>query len=288
MLSNKKYLRTFDNYANIKFKEDLKFDINNIIKVDIPTKKTLFVLKNVLTYSEVNNLIKKSEPHYKKLDDEYLIVERDSYRVLSNDTVFAKVLFERIKPYLTQKIKPCGFGVQGKWIPHKINQCFRFCKYISKSKGFKPHRDATYIENEDIRSILTVIIYLNDSDTCTTFYKTNTKRKIYQTVEDEMMGGFVERFKYKPEKGSILIFNHDMIHAGNPVIDEQNKYIIRSDIVYIRKHKDEEEIERKWLKNPYFIETIKLYREAFNQELDGNIEESSLLYKKALALRQFH
>lgn len=301
MLSRKKYLRTFDNYANIKFEIDLHFNQDNIIyhdkeSLNVKTKKTLFVLENVLTNQECDNLIKLSDPHYAKLDDEYKIDERDSYRVLADDTYFSDVLYSRIQKYLhddniiNKDIKPCGFGIEGKWTPLKINNCFRYSKYVKDSYGFAPHRDATYIENENIRSILTILIYLNDDfeKGNTIFYKTLQKRQTYQTVSDEMKGGYVERFRYKVKKGSVLIFDHNMIHSGEDLINSnsKSKYLIRSDIVF--QCERYENYKHDWLSNKYFLEAIELYREAFNQELDGNLEASSKLYQKALALRQFH
>jgi hypothetical protein len=261
------------------------------------SEKMLFVIENVLTEKETNTLIEQSEPHYKKLDDEYLVSERDSYRVLSKDNNFAEILYTRIKEFVIDDKKynnkinriPCGFGVDHKeWTIDRINPCFRFCKYVPGSTGFLPHRDATYIENEDNRSILTIIIYLNDSDADTIFYKTTTKRKIYQTVQDEMNCGYYERCRISPKRGSVLIFNHNMIHAGDKIsIDSDNKYIIRSDIIYkcINRHSD---YNYSWMNDKYFLEAIELYREAFNQELDGNLVKASKLYQKANALRQFH
>ncbi len=295
MISKKKYLRTFDNYSNVKFIPDPNFDDNNITKksIDIKTKKTFIILENVLSNQECDNLIAQSDPFYEKLDDEYKIDERDSYRTLAEDDIFAKILYDRIKPYLNDPslngIMPCGFGVDGLWHPEKINSCFRYCKYVQNSRGFAPHRDATYIQNENLRSICTILVYLNDNFEGgeTSFYKTLQKRKIYQTVADEMKEGFIKRYQYKPIKGSVLIFNHNMIHAGEPLIsDSKSKYIIRSDVVFNCERFDD--YNRDWMKDKYFLETVELYREAFNQELDGNLESSSYLYQKAIALRQYH
>jgi len=291
MFNPKQNLRTFDNYANIIFKADPDFDETKIVQINplVRTKKTLFILENILTANECEQLIIKSDPHYMKLDSEYLLTERDGQRVLSNDKKFADVLYMRIQKYLPNKnLQPCGFGVSGKWTPLKINSCFRYCKYIGPSLGFAPHRDATYIENETTRSILTILIYLNDEYQrgSTIFYKTNNKRTMDQTVSDEMKNGFMERFNYKPKKGSVLIFNHNMIHKGDAIMPNDVKYMIRSDIVFACERYDDYNYD--WQQNPNFIRCIELYREAFNQELDGNKEKASYLYQRALAIRQCH
>lgn len=303
--SNKKYLRAFDNYGDIKFEIDPSFvkskikkrDIDDRVSSDTDSKKLLLLLDNVLTDSECDTLIKRSEPCYEKLDNEYVVLERDSFRVLSDDSEFASVLFKRIEPHIIAderygehvNKKPCGFGVDDKdWEISKINHCFRFCKYVPASDGFKAHRDATYIENEDSRSILTILIYLNDSNADTIFYETTSKRQIYQTVDEEMKGGYRERARIRPKRGSVLIFNHNMIHAGDSLdLTGDNKYIVRSDIVYkcIKRH---DGYNYGWMKDKYFIECAGLFREAFNQELDGNLQKASHLYQRANALRQCH
>lgn len=305
--SNKKYLRSFDNYGDIKFDSDSSFikskikkrDIVDAVSSDNDSKKLLLMLDNVLTDSECDTLIERSEPWYEKLDNEYVVLERDSFRVLSDDSEFASVLFKRIEPHILAdkrygehvNKKPCGFGVDDKdWEISKINHCFRFCKYVPGSDGFKAHRDATYIENEDSRSILTILIYLNDSNADTIFYETTTKRQIYQTVDDEMKAGYCEKIRIRPKKGSVLIFNHNMIHSGDLLDSSKssgNKYIVRSDVVYkcVKRHP---KYNYNWMKDKYFIECVNLFREAFNQELDGNLQEASRMYQKANALRQCH
>jgi len=289
-LNPKKNLRTFDHFANIKFKQDPNFNNKELIctypKLD---NKTLLYIESILTNQECDDLIKKSAPHYQTLSHEFMKDERDSNRVLADDEQFAKVLYDRIFSVLSQDmdLQPCGFGVKGKWKPVKINSCFRYNQYEEASTGFKPHRDATFIEHEDIRSILSILIYLNDDFTGghTVFYSTGNRTKD-QLVSDEMKVGYSILFDYKPKKGSVLIFDHNMIHAGLQ-LELGTKYIIRSDIIFQR-------IERpitydySWRLHPDFIEAIKLYREAMNQELDGNLEQASILYQKELAIRQCH
>lgn len=289
---NKKYLRTFDNYCKLSFDEDVKHK-NNISKnnIDSPCKKTIFTLDNVLTISEAESLIKQTKSSYVNLDKEYLTKERDSHRVLCKNDKLATIIYDRIKNYIpnsynNKSLIPCGFGIEGTWRHFKINNCFRFCKYLPLSNGFMPHRDATYLENENMRSILTIIIYLSKTKACTIFHDTIQERKIYQTVKEEMNEGSSIYYKCEPSIGKALIFNHDLIHSGEPLTEKDNiKYILRSDIVYVRK---EIIINKYWLSDPYFLETVKLYREAFNRELDGDIISASLLYQKAVALRQFH
>ena len=296
MLNPKKNLRTFDNHAPIYFEADPNFqaDLIELIQPKISISKSLYLIENVLSPAECQQLIEKSKPYYQTLADEFLLNERHANRVLSFDERLATTLYDRIETFIQQDdklvdIEPCGFGTAGTWLPYQVNNCFRYNQYVGPSIGFRPHRDATYIQNEDHRSILTILIYLNDNyhSGQTIFLKSHTKRQKGQTVPDELVGGYHERYVYQPKAGSVLIFNHNLIHLGNEIFESDIKYVIRSDLIFRRVTRPLN-YSYSWLQHPDYIQCVKLYREAFNQELDGNIERASKLYERALALRQKH
>jgi len=285
-------LRQFDNYANCRFEVDPNFDqtLMKVIRPNVGTRKTLYYVEGVLTERECDRLIELTEPHYKSLIDDYSISEREGDRVFTMDEGFAATLFDRLKDAIQdddKAIRPNGFGVTGSWALLRMNNCFRYLRYVAPSIGFRPHRDATYIENEITRSICSILVYLNDGfeGGDTVFYKTNTKREKHQIVAEEMAGGFVELFRYRPKKGSVLIFNHNMIHMGEHIMNG-TKYVIRSDIVYHCTR--DAGYNYSWLQHPDYLEAVKLYREAINQELDGHLDRASILYQRGLALRQCH
>lgn len=291
-MNPKHNLRTFDNYAPIYFQSDPNFNSEDLKLVlpEVSTSKSLYFIKNVLTSIECQHLINSSRLHYQSLEHEFSKDEREANRVLTNDTQFASVLYSRIERFLSNdpklsSLRPCGFGTSGTWIPHKINSCFRYNQYVGPSIGFVPHRDATYIEDENSRSILTLLIYLNDDFQKgeTIFLKSHNRRNKNQLVSDELENGFHERYRFEPKTGSILIFNHNIIHLGDEILPGDIKYLIRTDLVFKRVEKVE---DYSWRTSPDFIQSVKLYREAFNQELDGNITAASLLYQRALTLRQ--
>lgn len=294
-LNVKKNLRTFDKLEHVNFIQDPLFNNKNILLVtpDVKTKKSLYYLENVLTEIECEHLIRESNDKYSSLKDEFLQEERQGNRLLTIDDKFALVLYDRIKNYIAsdvnlKNIHPCGFGVDGEWIQDSINKCFRYNQYIAPSIGFKPHRDATFIENENVRSIMSIIIYLNDdfSGGDTVFYDTLGVRNKEDLVEDEMRNGYVERFRYKPKKGSVLIFNHNMIHEGEKILTGI-KYVIRSDIIFKRISKPIL-YNYDWKKHPDFLLAINYFRKAINYELDGDLQNASIFYQKELAIRQTH
>ncbi len=51
--------------------------------------------------------------------------------------------------------RPFGFGNEGVWKPVGINECIRFTRY-SIDGHFKPHRDGSFVWNDEERSIFTV------------------------------------------------------------------------------------------------------------------------------------
>lgn len=155
------------------------------------------------------------------MKNEYPDNIRDNGRILSINNKLSDILWERIYPHLKcyNNLVPCGFGVEGEWRVDRINECFRFSKYISPSIGFKPHRDAYYIGDINNRFILAILIYLNDDyyDRRTEFYKMLGQREPGQTIKEELENGYKSILTYKPQKGSCLIFNHVMVHLGKPI-----------------------------------------------------------------------
>ena len=186
-------------------------------------KKSVYYLNNVLTDAECEALIQQSQNKFSSLQDEFLTEERSGNRLLADDKPFATELFRRIEPFVEtdlklEGVKPCGFGTDGTWKPDSVNSCFRYNQYFSHMY-FKPHRDATFIENEDRRSVLTLLLYLNDdfSGGDTVFHDAAGPRTKEDLVQDELARGYRERFRFKPKKGSVLLFNHNMIHEGETV-----------------------------------------------------------------------
>lgn len=62
------------------------------------------------------------------------------------------------------EIKPYGFDNQGIWSPDHVNPCIRFSKY-PVGGFFQSHRDGGFVINDDLRSVYTFMIYLNEDFT---------------------------------------------------------------------------------------------------------------------------
>jgi len=93
-----------------------------------------------------------------------------------------------------------------------------------------------------------------------------------------------------PRRGSILIFNHDVKHAGEIVTGDPEalggfKYILRTELMFRR-------VEARHgvaLKNPALVErtalALQLHKRSAAVEAEGDVEESTRIYLEALAIQ---
>jgi Rps23 Pro-64 3,4-dihydroxylase Tpa1-like proline 4-hydroxylase len=98
---------------------------------------------------------------------------------------------------------------------------FRVYKYL-KNQRFKRHKDGSTIKNLQ-KSDLTCLLYLNTLNENeggeTVFYSEmmiNGKRDVIKKIH--------------PHVGSIVIFEHQIWHEGLPVLGDNPKYVLRTDI----------------------------------------------------------
>jgi predicted 2-oxoglutarate/Fe(II)-dependent dioxygenase YbiX len=134
---------------------------------------------------------------------------RDNARLILDDTELAVRLWKRAEPFLPARIRSwqaCGF-----------NERFRFYRYDPGQK-FAPHWDGCFQRDNGEESQLTFMIYLNDDFT-------GGETKFY--LNDGM-----PRLEVKPERGMALVFVHQQLHEGAPVL-QGRKYVLRTDVMYV-------------------------------------------------------
>jgi prolyl 4-hydroxylase len=93
-----------------------------------------------------------------------------------------------------------------------LNERFRYYRYRTGQK-FALHRDGAFLRENGEKSRLTCILYLNDD---------------FTGGETAVEGRVVE-----PRQGMVLIFRHEFLHEGRPVLDG-TKYVLRTDVMYDR------------------------------------------------------
>ena len=126
-------------------------------------------------------------------------------------------IWNRIKEYIPKVFK--GRKVLG------LNERLRFLRYEA-GQYFAPHFDGCYVRDNGERSYITFQAYLNDGfeGGCTSFlypggvrgYKAEPMNIEYEVV---------------PRQGSVLIFQHDMLHEGSELLSGI-KYSVRTDIMF--------------------------------------------------------
>ena len=294
--NNRMNLRTFDKYHYIDFNSFesniAKPQINyHNIGLGLPDNNTFIVIENLLTNDECQEILEKTENFYGNLKMEYLETDRKAERLLNMNDKMAKVLFNRLQHIVDAEcknkcLKPYGFGIEGVWKPCEINSCFRHSKYESPSIGFTFHRDSCYVEDVNMRSVLSLVIYLNDDfeGGATLFVKPTTKRMVGQTVAEELQGGYQFLQNFQPKKGWAILFNHDVIHSGM-LVTKGVKYIVRSDVIFVNTTPTN---NYDYQYDTFFLQAVEYYREANNQEMKGNVKKASELYERGLSLRQYH
>jgi prolyl 4-hydroxylase len=129
---------------------------------------------------------------------------RDNDRAAIEDFNLADALWRRVLHAIPRKIE--GKTVVG------LNERLRFYRY-TPGQSFSPHTDGYFLRANGERSLLTLILYLNDDYT----------------------GGETRFFQPEklivPRRGQALLFSHGLWHEGLPVTSGC-KYVLRTDVIY--------------------------------------------------------
>ena len=173
-----------------------------------PLQQGIFLLENVFTPSECQDIIDASEQSgfevapITTLNGPVLnTMIRNNSRHLFFDEAKATVIWAKISSF---------FPAIKNSIPYGLNDMFRVYRY-HEGERFMKHRDGSYSKSETEFSFYTFIVYLNDNfeGGTTTF----------------------DRFEITPKTGSALCFPHPVKHSGSKVV-KGVKYALRTDVMY--------------------------------------------------------
>jgi len=184
---------------------------------------------NVFSAEECDDLIKMTETRgYEQalvntgFGQQTLMTDfRNNDRCIVDDEVQADKIYQRILPFVPQQYKD-NYG--GLWEAVSLNERLRFLRY-GPEQEFKPHYDGNYVRPDGPKkgevSFYTVQLYLNDVEKGgeTSFFIPNKHN------HDE------DIIPVDPQKGMAIIFQHNILHSGSPVISGK-KYVIRTDVMY--------------------------------------------------------
>jgi hypothetical protein len=263
----------------------------------------LLELGDVLSSKECAEIIKNADKCiFENISDKYQFgKQRDSSRLLALDETLAKNLWQSIYRVLCNEItdkgvsmQPLGFDVtRGVWDLHGLNEANRINKYSGERKGFfGQHKDAQFCPNGDERSIMTLLIYLNEDfkggKTCFYFPKDSTLSSKGMTIKEEinLHGGLEKGYECVeiiPKVGHAVLSSQSILHEALPVVNG-TKYILKTDVVVKRSSKEfgfaVEEREKK-----DYMTCLNHFRQAQQQELQRHFDVASDLYEKALSIR---
>jgi prolyl 4-hydroxylase len=138
---------------------------------------------------------------------------RSSTTAVLRDPALADELFRRVKPHVPERMST-ELGARGR-VTMDVTGIFlplRIYRY-EVGQHFGLHQDQSYAGEGGTRSLLTLMVYLNEG---------------FSGGETE----FPEQERtIVPQTGEALLFQHMLLHAGKPVT-QGTKYVLRSDVLY--------------------------------------------------------
>ena len=180
----------------------------------------VFVIHDFLTPAECEDAIRLTErvgyadAPINTLSGPVMVKEiRNNERVMIDDFAWAAALWGRAQPFIPSPYK--GHPATG------LNERFRFYRY-DPGQTFRPHYDG-YFARDDERSQLTFMVYLSGGcvggDT------------VLHIQDDGLTLADGTSIHVTPEPGKALVFEHQLLHEGAPVLAGR-KYVLRTDVLY--------------------------------------------------------
>ena len=129
---------------------------------------------------------------------------RNNRRVVFDDVALAQLVFDRVKHALPATL--CEMRIKS------ANERFRAYRY-DVGHRFAPHYDGAFCRSDRERSLLTLMVYLNED------FRGGTTR--FHDYEVDVV----------PRAGLALAFQHHVLHEGC-VVSDGTKYALRTDVMY--------------------------------------------------------
>jgi prolyl 4-hydroxylase len=140
---------------------------------------------------------------------------RDNTVAILRDRSRSEDLFRRVRPHVPERMS-AELGGDGRVVMEAtgVHLPLRVYRY-EPGQHFGPHQDQSYFGPNGEKSLLTLMVYLNEG---------------FEGGETE----FPEQGQtIVPRTGTALLFQHMVLHAGNRVA-QGTKLVLRSDVLYRR------------------------------------------------------
>lgn len=180
-----------------------------------------------LSASECEALVEATEKRgFASAGPDYPPSYRDNDRIVADDPALAERLFERLK-YCASRVPGLGAVIEEDgWRMVGVNERLRFCRYCPGTQ-FRAHQDGVH-HSQSRQSRLTFMVYLNDD----AFSGGET---VFFEGRSAAMSNRDATLCLRPHKGSLIVFDHALWHAG-ALVDAGRKYVMRSDLMYEPRH----------------------------------------------------
>jgi hypothetical protein len=277
---------------NITIDQESKITLNEIIE-------NVYVIDNVLSLEECNDLIREINSSdslsfwcYGKENDEDVKAFRNAKTIEIHSESVSRELFSRIKhlilphPVLSKIIissdpddESYERDIIGNWFPIDCNPDSLFVRYESGG-SFAPHTDGRATVNFNTKSFYSIILFLNSVEknkgAGTRFYSSSATKQLKKMENRWTANSSLMLEEVEAVAGRLLLFHQSLVHEGVPPAEGYSKYIIRSDLIYERSPKICDTSKDK--------EAYQLFRKAEELAENGEVNESLILFKKALKL----
>jgi hypothetical protein len=225
--------------------EDLSKIVTSLNGTTKGGDRLAFLLHNVLTPSQCDALIKRSEgigyeTALLNIGGGRQVVNddvRNSGRCIIDDPDIAAFLYERIlakleknHPEMLQNL--VNFKRLDQQFAVGLNERLRILRY-DPDCYFKPHSDGCYVRRNEAgpmrrgeTSRVTILLYLNEG------YRGGLTK--LRSCWDANLGRGIT-----PRTGDVLLFEHECLHEGT-MLEEGRKYVVRTDLMYTNKGRGHE------------------------------------------------
>jgi len=194
-----------------------QYGFQDVVDLIPNSEKTCLLLRKCFSRDYCHELLASVHKQgFQTANDKYPKTYRNNERFQRDDTDLAAELFDQCKKLLPKQLKIDNRDLH----LAELNSRLRYCKY-SVGQKFSIHQDGVFYKNKRQYSVLTFLLYLNDSDKFT-----GGETKFYLDQH-----GKLSLANYRAKTGDVLAFEHDIWHSGGEV-EFGNKYILRSDFIY--------------------------------------------------------
>ncbi|MDP3274924.1 MAG: 2OG-Fe(II) oxygenase [Deltaproteobacteria bacterium] len=139
---------------------------------------------------------------------------RDNSTAILRDDSLGQLLFERVQSSVPETMQADDFA-SGQRVTMRVVGVYSPLRVYRYEEGqkFGLHHDQSYEGPDNSHSLLTLMVYLNDD---------------FEGGETDFPE---EKQRVVPVRGSVLWFQHMLLHAGRAVT-KGTKYVLRSEVLY--------------------------------------------------------